>query len=245
MKIEISPTSAECGKRAAEAAARLLKEALATKERARFVAATGASQFDMLDHLCRTSGIDWHRTEMFHLDEYIGLGPDHPASFRKYLQERLVNLVHPGTVHLVRGDAPDAGEEAKRLGKLIADEAVDVAFVGIGENGHLAFNDPPADFDTEDPYLVIELDQACRRQQVGEGWFRSLDEVPPRALSMSIRQIMKSQAIVCTVPDRRKAEAVRDCLAPSAGVSPAHPASILKSHPRVFVFLDQDSSSLL
>ena len=253
MKIEVLPTKSEAGAAAAERGASILKGAL-TGARAgtpsadalvRFVAATGASQFEMLDRLTSASGIDWARTEMFHLDEYVGIGADHPASFRRYLSERLVGRVHPGRVHLIEGDSPDAEAEARRLGGLISEAPVEVAFVGIGENGHLAFNDPPADYETEEPYLVMQLDEACRMQQVGEGWFASLGEVPARAISMSIRQIMKARAIVCTVPDRRKAEAVRACLAEDAPVTPLRPASILKRHPNVFVFLDRDSAALL
>jgi glucosamine-6-phosphate deaminase len=132
-----------------------------------------------------------------------------------------------------------------RLGSLISEGEIDLALVGIGENGHLAFNDPPADFETEKPYLIIELDTACRQQQVGEGWFKGIQEVPARAMSMSVRQIMKSKAIICTVPDLRKAQAVHDCLSEGAGVSPLHPASILKNHSNVFVYLDRDAASLL
>lgn len=245
MNIDTSPTKAETGRRAAERAGELLKAALAAKSTVRFIAATGASQFEMLEHLCSLPGIDWARTEMFHLDEYIGLDADHPASFRRYLKERLVDRVHPGIVHYVEGDAPDPVEETRKLGQIIAERPVDLALVGIGENGHLAFNDPPADFDAEEPYLVIELDLACRQQQVGEGWFSGVDEVPVRAMSMSVRQIMKSEAIVCTVPDRRKAQAVHDCLSEGATITPAHPASILRSHPRAFIYLDRDSASLL
>ena len=245
MEVEISQSKNEAGRAAAERAASLLKSALEAKERVRFIAATGASQFEMLDHLCTIPGIDWSRTEMFHLDEYVGLVVDHPASFRKYLKERLVDRVHPGIVHYVGGDAADPLEETRRLGRVISEGAIDLALVGIGENGHLAFNDPPADFETEEPYLVIELDEACRRQQVGEGWFKDVGEVPARAISMSIRQIMKSAAIVCTVPDQRKAAAVRDCISKGAAVTPAHPASILKEHPTVFVYLDRESASLL
>lgn len=141
---------------------------------------------------------------MFHLDEYIGLPENHPASFRRYLRELLIDLVHPGTVHLIQGDVEDPYAECKRLNAIISAETIDVAFVGIGENGHLAFNDPPADFDTRDPYIVVGLDEACRKQQMGEGWFSSIDDVPRRAISMSIQQIMKAQAIMCAVPDRRK-----------------------------------------
>jgi glucosamine-6-phosphate deaminase len=159
------------------------------------------------------------------------------------LKERLINRVHPGTVHLIQGDAPDPQAECQRLNRLIASHEVDVAFVGIGENGHLAFNDPPADFEVKDPYIIVELDEACRRQQLGEGWFASLDEVPHRAISMSVKQIIESQVIVCTVPDHRKAPAVRDCFA--GKVTPLHPASILRQHQHADIFLDADAASLL
>jgi glucosamine-6-phosphate deaminase len=180
---------------------------------------------------------------MFHLDEYVGLPETHPASFRRYLKERLIDRVHPGTVHVIRGDAPDSQAECQRLNRLIAQHQIDVAFVGIGENGHLAFNDPPADFAVDDPYIVVALDDACRRQQLGEGWFASLEDVPRRAISMSIKQIMRSRAIVCTVPDQRKAQAVHDCL--TGEVSPLHPASILRQHERAYLFLDADAAAIL
>ena len=180
---------------------------------------------------------------MFHLDEYVGMSETHPASFRRYLRERLVDRVQPGTVHLIRGDAPNPLAECQRLNDLIGEYDVDVSFVGIGENGHLAFNDPPADFEVAHPYIVVELNEACRRQQLGEGWFPSLQAVPVQAISMSIRQIMRSQAIVCTVPDQRKAQAVHDCF--TGEVTPLHPASILRQHGNTYVFLDRDSASLL
>jgi glucosamine-6-phosphate deaminase len=180
---------------------------------------------------------------MFHLDEYIGLPETHPASFRLYLNERLIDLVHPGTAHLIKGEASDPQAECQRLNRLIASHEIDVAFVGIGENGHLAFNDPPADFEVEDSYIIVELDEACRRQQLGEGWFASLDEVPRTAISMSIKQIMRSRSIVCTVPDQRKAQAVHDCF--TGEVTPLHPASILSQHGRAYLFLDADAASLL
>lgn len=243
LEIKISPTKAENGQVAAEKAAALPKAALSTKGTVRFVAATGASQPEMLDHLCSISGIDWARTEMFHLDDYIGLGAEHPASFRRYLRERLVGGLHPAKVHHINRDAPDTGEEAARLGRLVSASRADAAFVGIAENGHLAFNDPPADFETEEPSHVIEHDEARRSQQAGEGWFTGVADVPARA--MSVRQIMKSSSIVCTVRDRRKAAAVRDCLAEESIVMPQHPASILKDHPTGFVFLDRDSAALL
>ncbi|HDN84788.1 MAG TPA: glucosamine-6-phosphate deaminase, partial [Candidatus Aerophobetes bacterium] len=172
-----------------------------------------------------------------------GIPEDHPASFRRYLRERLIDKVHPGIVYLINGDARDPEKECQRLNKIISEREIDVAFVGIGENGHLAFNDPPADFETEKPYIIVELDEACRRQQLGEGWFKSLDEVPKRAISMSIKQIMKSKNIICTVPDERKARAVKNCL--EGEVSPYYPASILRKHKSVFLFLDKDSAKLL
>lgn len=243
VKIQVLKTGEECGVAAAERAAETLRTAIAAKGRATFVAATGASQFEFLKALTKQAHIDWERTTMFHLDEYIGLPEDHPASFRRYLQERLIDLVHPGRVHLIRGDAQDPYAECRRLSAIISVETIDVAFVGIGENGHLAFNDPPADFDTKDPYIIVELDEACRRQQFGEGWFSSIDDVPGRAISMSIQQIMKSRAIICTVPDKRKAEAVKQCL--EGEISPWYPASILRRHPNNFLYLDRDSASLL
>ena len=181
---------------------------------------------------------------MFHLDEYVSIPETHPASFRKYLKERLVNKVNPGSVNLIKGDAENPELECERLDKIIKQKKIDVAFVGIGENGHLAFNDPPADFDTEKAYLVVELDDACRKQQLGEGWFKIFDEVPKRAISMSIKQIMKSKNIICTVPDSRKAQAVKDCFE-GQDISAKHPSSILKNHKNCFVFLDEKSSIYL
>jgi glucosamine-6-phosphate deaminase len=243
MKIKIYNTKEEMAKSAAAKAAEVIINTIKTKGRAYFVAATGSSQFEFLNFLTSYPGIDWSKTIMFHLDEYIGIDEKHPASFRKYLFERLINKVHPGEVHLIKGDAENPKEECKRLSEIISKVEIDVAFVGIGENGHLAFNDPPADFETEEPYIIVNLDEKCRKQQVGEGWFRSLDEVPKQAISMSIKQIMKSKNIICTVPDERKAEAVRNCF--EKEISPLYPASILRKHPNAFVFLDRHSSKLL
>jgi len=243
VKIEVLRTKEECGTVAVGKAVELLREAIAARAHASFIAATGASQFEFLKALTKQTSIDWGKTTMYHLDEYIGLSEEHPASFRRYLRDRLIDRVHPGTVHLIQGDLEDPFAECRRLNGIISLEKIDVAFVGIGENGHLAFNDPPADFHTEDPYIVVELDEACRKQQLDEGWFASLEDVPRRAISMSIRQIMKSEAVVCTVPDKRKAQAVKQCL--EGKVSPAHPASILTTHSNAFVYLDTDSASLL
>ena len=243
MEIRIFETKQEMGKAAAEKAAEILKKTIEEKGKATFVAATGASQFEFLENLTKISSIDWSKTVMFHLDEYIGLPEDHPASFRRYLKERLIDKVHPGIVYLINGDTRDPEKECERLNKIINEKEIDVAFVGIGENGHLAFNDPPADFEIEKPYIIVDLDEACRRQQLGEGWFKSLDEIPKRAISMSIKQIMKSKNIICTVPDERKARAVKNCL--EGEVSPYYPASILRKHKSVFLFLDKDSAKLL
>ena len=243
MNIFKAPTKQETSEAAAHVASRKLREAIDANGQASFIVATGASQFDFLAALTADAAIDWNNTTMFHLDEYIGIPETHPASFRKYLRERLVDIVHPGTVHFLDGEADEPQAECDRLNQIIAQHQIDVAFVGIGENGHLAFNDPPADFETEDPYILVELDEACRLQQVGEGWFSGLDAVPSQAISMSIRQIMKAQTIICTVPDERKAEAVRNCL--HGEITPMHPASILQTHPDCTVFLDAGSASLL
>jgi glucosamine-6-phosphate deaminase len=243
METKTFDTKAEMARAAGGQAAEILRAALARGGRANVIAATGASQFEFLDVLVATPGIDWTRVVFFHLDEYVGLPETHPASFRRYLKERISSRVHPEAFHFIEGDAPDPAAEARRVGEILARHPIDVAFVGIGENGHLAFNDPPADFETEEPYLVVTLDEACRRQQLGEGWFPSLADVPRRAISMSVRQILKSREILTMVPDERKARAVRDCL--ELEVSPLRPASILRTHPRTTLYLDRASASLL
>lgn len=243
MRVRICGNQQQLGKAAAEEAAKILRSTIKEKGEAVFVVATGASQFKFLKALTSMSSIDWSRTTMFHLDEYIDIPENHPASFIKYLKERLINKVHPGAIYLIKGDTKDPELECERLDKIINTKEIDVSFIGIGENGHLAFNDPPADFHTERPYIIVELDEACRRQQFGEGWFSSLNEVPHKAISMSIKQIMKSRNIICTVPDARKAQAVRDCL--EGDISPEHPSSILRRHKKTFLFLDKDSARLL
>jgi glucosamine-6-phosphate deaminase len=243
MEIRVFDTKEEMAEAAAGRAAEAIQEALADWGHANVIAATGASQFEFLDSLVARKEIDWGRVVFFHLDEYVGLPETHPASFRRYLKERLASRVNPGAFHYIAGDAADPRGEARRVGEVLARHPVDVAFVGIGENGHLAFNDPPADFTTEEPYLVVRLDDACRRQQLGEGWFAALEDVPAEAVSMSIRQILKSNEVLCIVPDERKARAVADCL--EGPVSPDHPASILQQHPRTTVYLDRHSASRL
>ena len=243
MKIHVLETKAACGAAAADQAAQLLRKAIAGRGRASFVTATGASQFEFLEALSQSKGIDWQKTTMYHLDEYIGFSETHPASFRRYLKERLVDIVHPGTVHFIQGETADPATECRRLNDIIVCDQIDAAFVGIGENGHLAFNDPPADFNTEESFIIVKLDEDCRNQQFGEGWFASLDEVPRTAISMSIRQIMKSGTIVCTVPEKRKAHAVKSCF--EGDVTPMLPASILKQHHNAFIYLDRAAASLL
>jgi glucosamine-6-phosphate deaminase len=209
---------------------------------ARIVVGTGASQFELLEALTRRRDVPWNAVEMFHLDEYIGLDPDHPASFRKYLMERFIRPTGVQRHHFLDGTA-DPGEVCRTIGAAIQSAPIDCAFVGIGENGHLAFNDPPADFDTTDPFIIVRLDDRCRRQQVGEGWFGSADEVPARAITMSIRQILASREIICAVPDARKADAVQRCL--EGPVTPDAPASILQTHPNATVYLDTASAARL
>lgn len=229
---------------AAALGADAIRAALALRGAASIVAATGASQFLTLGRLVAEPEINWRQVTVFHLDEYAGLPATHPASFRRYLQERLLAPLHDAPRFVpVAGDSPDPAGEARRLGGLIAGHDVDVCFAGIGENCHLAFNDPPADFDATEPYLVVTLDEACRRQQLGEGWFPTLDDVPRQAISMSIPQIMRSRLIVLSVPDRRKAAAVRAAV--EGPVTPMHPASILQRHPRAVLFLDPPAASLL
>ena len=244
MQIQTFDTASEMGRVAARNGADLIRKALADKGGAAIILATGASQFEMLSTLVAEPGIDWSKVTAFHLDEYIGLQESHPASFRKYLKERFVAKVpNLGRFVFVEGDALDLNEELARIGGELAKNPIDVAFVGIGENGHLAFNDPPADFDTEVPYIVVNLDEPCRRQQMGEGWFATFEDVPRQAVSMGIRQIMKSGAIICTVPDARKANAVKICV--EEPVSNLRPASILRKHPRAWLYLDALSASLL
>lgn len=228
---------------AAEQAADSIRKAIADSGRCRLVLATGTSQFEFLEFLTKSDGIDWKKVEAFHLDEYVGMAVTHPASFRKILLERVIHKTGITNYHFIESDAADLLGAVRAVGRELTSAPIDVAFVGIGENGHIAFNDPPADFETKEPYLVVELDEICRRQQVGEGWFADISEVPTRAVSMSPRQIMHAREIVAVVPDQRKAKAVRLCL--EGQVRPEAPASILRKHPNTTVFVDQDSSSLL
>ena len=244
MQLEIFESKSEMALRAAQHGLERLRAAIALRGEANLVLATGTSQFEVLDALVDAPDVAWNRVTAFHLDEYVGLPITHPASFRRYLRQRFTSRL-PAPLrafHALDGEG-DGAAECRRVAAIIERHPIDIAFVGIGENAHLAFNDPPADFDTDEPYLVVELDEACRRQQLREGWFEDFDDVPTHALSMSIRQIMKSRVIVCTAPDARKAEAVRDTVA--GPVTPEVPASILQRHSAATLFLDSPAAARL
>lgn len=243
MNIQIFDDAAQLGVAAARQGAAAIRAAIADKGHANIIVATGASQFETLAALVAEPDIDWSVVTGFHLDEYLGISDEHPASFRRYLRERFVEQVPLKTFYYVDGSDPDPDAVCARLDELIAQHPIDVAFVGIGENGHLAFNDPPADFETCKPYLVVNLDEACRKQQAGEGWFATLEDVPTRAISMSCQQIMRTKTIICSVPDERKAIAVRNSA--EGPVTPEVPASILQNHADASLFLDQASASEL
>src|ERR1700730_3835380 len=242
MVLRVFEDKGSLGKAAAQQAAAAIRRAIKDRGRARVVAASAASQFEFLEALTGTPDIDWKRVELFHLDEYIGLAMTHPASFCKFLQERLIGKTGIESLHLLNGEE-GPGEGIRRANQAISAAPIDVAFVGIGENGHLAFNDPPADFETEEPYIIVNLDEACRQQQVGEAWFADISQVPKQAISMSARQILKAKEILAVVPDSRKAHAVKACF--EGPISPMAPASILRRHPHATVYLDKNSASLL
>jgi len=231
------------GKAAGEAAAQLIREAINAHGSANIILATGTSQFETLKELASAKDIDWSKVVMFHLDEYISLPITHPASFRKYLKERFLSQVpRLKNVYLINGET-NAQLECKRLGDIIQKHPIDVALIGIGENGHIAFNDPPANFETEEPYIVVELNDACKKQQMGEGWFRSIAEVPQQAISMSVQQILKSKNIICSVPGTRKALAVKNTL--EKEISNLYPSTILRSHNNCNLYIDEDAAAAL
>jgi glucosamine-6-phosphate deaminase len=242
LELEICGSALELGARSAQHGARAIRFAVEQRGFANIIVATGVSQFATLAALIGDPGIDWTKVTGFHLDEYIGLPMSHPASFRGYLKQRLVDRVHIGEFHYIDGEG-DPEAECRRLNEIIRRHPIDVAFTGVGENAHLAFNDPPADFETEEPYIVVELDDACRRQQLGEGWFPAFEDVPKQAISMSIRQILKSQTIVCCALDDRKAAAVAASI--EGPVTPDVPASILQRHPDAWMYLDHAAAAKL
>ena len=241
INISVSSTAKENGRKAAEQIAKLINAAIAKKGYARIVLSTGASQFEMFDVLVKLD-VDWSRVEMFHLDEYVALPETHIASFRKYLKERFVNVVHPKAAHFVNGEG-DVQTNIAQLTKELRSDEIDVGVIGIGENGHIAFNDPPADFDATEAYRVVNLDHKCRMQQVGEGWFATEDDVPKQAISMLPKQIMSCKAIVSVVPHAVKAKAVYDTI--TQKVNNLVPATLLKTHPEWYLFIDDDAASML
>jgi glucosamine-6-phosphate deaminase len=243
MRLKVFNDKITLGRAAAEQAATAIRRAISERGEARIIAATAASQLAFLDALTKASGIDWTKVEAFHLDEYIGIPITHPGSFRKMLMEQLVVKTGIRQYHLLAGDAAEPAAVVRQIGTQLASAPIDIAFLGIGENGHIAFNDPPADFNTEEPYIMVTLDEACRQQQVGEAWFADLSQVPKQALSMSAKQILKAKEILAVVPDKRKARAVKACF--EGEISPMAPASILRRHPNATVYLDTNSASML
>ena len=243
MRIIVKEGKVEVGKEAAGIAYNAIAKVIEEKGEANIIAATGASQFEFFESLTSMRDLDWSKVRMFHLDEYVGISIEHPASFRKYLKERFIDKTGIKEYYFLDGDVENLEEEVGRLNNIISKHKIDIAFVGIGENGHLAFNDPPADFEEEKPYIVVALDEKCKKQQMGEGWFKTIDDVPKQAISMSVKQIMKSEIILCTVPDRRKAEAVHICM--DKEISPQYPASILRDHKECYLILDKDSAFFL
>lgn len=242
--VKIYDSAVTMGQVAAEHVAHRLQATIEKKGQANLILSTGASQFTFLEALKNERAIDWSKISVFHLDEYKGMSARHPASFRKYLRERILDEVKPARVYLLEGDAMDIEAEIDRYEKLLRRYPIDIACIGIGENGHIAFNDPGvADFNDPSLVKVVELDEACRQQQLGEGWFATLEDVPKEALTLTITAIMNSKTIICVVPEKRKAEAVHDAL--RGTISTACPASILRKHTDVSLFLDSQSSMAL
>jgi glucosamine-6-phosphate deaminase len=242
MKLVVHDDATAASRHAAATAAARLRAVLDADGHARLVGATGASQLEFLAFLTAEPDVDWSRVELFHLDEYVGLGEEHAASFARYMRQRLVEPTGIGLAHLIDGTA-DPDTEVATVSAALSTAPVDLLFLGIGENGHLAFNDPPADVTSNDPYLIVELDDRCRAQQVGEGWFASVDDVPRRAISMSMREILRAREIVGVVTDERKADAVVACFA--GEISPSAPGSYLRIHDDATIFLDRAAVSRL
>lgn len=242
VRIRIYPDRPQAAAAAAAHAAQIIRDAIAAHGEARIIAATGASQIEFVDALVKAPDLDWAKVEMYHLDEYIGIDIEHPASFRRYLLDRLIIPAGIQRYHLLDGEA-DPQQTCDDVGASLAAKPIDVAFAGIGENGHIAFNDPPADFEATDPYLVVDLDDACRNQQLGEGWFPTFDDVPRQAITLSAQQLLKAKAVITLVPDERKAAATQRCL--EGPISPEAPASILRRHPGNHFYLDEGGASQL
>lgn len=243
LDVSIAQSNDELGAEAAEAFAAAAREALTDRDEIAVILATGNSQLSFVSAVRKRDDIEWPRITILHMDEYLGMADDHPASFRRWMQENLVGPVGPKAFHGVRGDHEPVEEELERYGRLIDELDPAICVMGIGENGHLAFNDPPADFDTREFIKVQELDDACRSQQVGEGHFASLDEAPHRALTLTVHALLRPRTVMVLTPESRKAEAVRAAL--EGPVTPTCPASILQTQPQAHLYLDQESSALL
>lgn len=244
MQITISKNNEELGIDAGKAAAVAIRSAIAQNGYANIILSTGSSQFTTLTQLVAEPDINWSQVSMFHLDEYVGLPITHMASFRKYLQERFLDKLPPLKNAFLINAETNADAECKKLSEIIQKHPIDVALVGIGENGHIAFNDPPANFDTEIPYFVVDLsNEACRQQQFGEGWFATIDEVPLQSITMSVKQIMKSKIIISAVPELRKAEAIKNTF--EKEISNLYPSTMLKNHPNWHLFIDEESASMI
>ena len=241
VKLQICDDAKTLGQKAAEQAGEILRNKIKENGKARIVLSTGQSQFEFFESFIQQP-VDWSKVEMFHLDEYVGLSELHPASFRKYLKERFVEKVTLGKVCFVSGEG-DVAVQTAQLNQVISSEPIDLGLIGIGENAHIAFNDPPANFDIDDPYLVVDLDDDCKQQQVREGWFPSIDDVPKQAITMSVKQILKCETILSCVPHQVKAEAVRKTL--TEPITNQIPATILRTHSNWTLFLDRDSGSLI
>lgn len=241
MKIIITKTKEELGTLSAIHAARAVNEAIKKEGTARILLSTGSSQFPFFREFVKAE-IDWSRVEMFHLDEYVGIDESHPASFKRYLTDRFVSKVNLGKVHLIEGKR-NPEEQIAELTALLDEKPVDVGLIGIGENAHIAFNDPPADFEDKRAYKVVTLDERCLMQQVGEGWFKSVEETYKQAISMTCSRIMMCKTIISVVPYAVKAKAVYDTL--TSELSPMVPATLLKSHPDFTLYCDADSASML
>ena len=241
LNVRIYKDDKEMGKAAAEFTEEVLQNVLQSKRQANIIIATGASQFTFYEALKELKGIEWGKVTVFHLDEYLGMSDRHPASFRKYLKERILDDVQPGKIHLLNGDAPDPEKEVERYEYLLKEVDIDLACIGIGENGHIAFNDPPvADFRDPKMVKVVKLDKECRQQQLGEGWFPTLEDVPSHALSLTVPAIMRSKTISCVVPDKRKSQAVYDTI--YKDISVKCPATVLRTHPDCTLFVDKNAA---
>ena len=241
MKVKLYETTAAMGEAAAEQAAEVLKQAIAKNGSARLLLSTGASQFAFFEAFVKKD-VDWKKVEMFHLDEYVGISKNHPASFNRYLRERFIDKVHPGKYHLIDGEK-DPEATIKEITELLDRKQVDLGLIGIGENAHIAFNDPPADFADKRAYKVVDLADRCLQQQIGEGWFKTKEECYKQAISMTCDRIMQCKTIISVVPYAVKAEAIYATL--TSPLSENVPATLLKNHADTTVYIDKDSASML